>query len=101
MPIQVRVINEDSEVLQTIGQIIDNDLINATKEAQRNNLKCLSFVDFVGNTIFNAKQCREILQEIKILKAKSNIPEWILNMITIGAQEALSDVHLYLKFDGE
>jgi hypothetical protein len=98
---KIIVTNEDGIETKLISIVEHTNFIDLEKESKIDNLKCLSFVDFTGDTIFNAKQCREIKKEVELLRLNSNLSKQLLDLIKIGAEEVLSNVHLYLKFFGE
>jgi len=101
MAIIVYVLDDEKKIKSKIGLIEDDDLLSLTDLATEKDLKCLAFVDFVGDTYFNEKQLREILQEIEVLKADEQANQEIVEIIQKGCLEALENFNYYLKFQGE
>lgn len=64
-------------------------------------MKCLSLMDYVGDTFFNEKQMHYIKQEIEILRQHADVDQEALSVIGKSVEEGLKDVFLYLKFEGE
>ncbi len=97
----LQVIDKKWKIIKEIGGVEDMKLHNFTKQCNQKNLKCLSFVDFVGDTYFNEKQIREILKEIEVLQEDKQVNQEIVEIIQRGCLEALKGFNYYLKFEGE
>jgi hypothetical protein len=101
MAIVVLIINEKYEVVSDMG-IIDTDAFEKIiKVATELNMKCLSLMDYVGDTFFNEKQMYHIKKEIEALRQRTDIDQEALSVIEKSVEEGLKDVFLYLKFEGE
>jgi len=101
MAIVVLIINEEYEVVSDMG-IVDTDAFEKIiKVATELNMKCLSLMDYVGDTFFNEKQMHYIKKEIEVLRQRADIDQEALSVIEKGIEEGLKDVFLYLKFEGE
>jgi hypothetical protein len=101
MAIALRIIDENGEVQKYVGLIEEEDLLYLTKMAEEKDLKCLPFVDYVGDTIFNAKQLEQVEKEIEILRQSGDIAEKILSPIERGVEEVGKNDLLFLRFEGE
>lgn len=101
MAIQVRIVDEDGIVQTILGFIEWEDSLALVQIATQLNMKCLNFLDPAGDTIFNEKQIYQIKEEIKTLQDTKKINPEVLNLINKATDEALKDVHLYLKFFGD
>ncbi len=101
MAIILYLTNINREIIKEIGSIEDNDLIELTDIAKDKNLRCLSLIDFVGDTILNQKQVKELKKEIEILQNEPQINKKILQIIVIAIEEALKAPQLYFMFNGE
>jgi|GEM_PF-2586149 hypothetical protein len=100
MAIVLNIIDEDGEVQSCIGLIEEEGLRSLAKIAREKDLKCLPFIGYGGDTIFNAKQSRQIRKEIEILRNSRLIDEKILNLIEKGAEEVRMENLLFMKFEG-
>ena len=66
--------DEFGEIEKILGYIAKKDINVMANIAEDHNLKCLSFVDIVGNTYFSEKQLLEIKKnEIEILENNPKI----------------------------
>ena len=65
------------------------------------DIRCLPFIDPVGNAIFNKKQALQILKEISFFEQKNLLFKEVLEKIKIAANKVLTSKNLYLKFEGE
>jgi hypothetical protein len=101
MAIVVIIVDEDGVVLKKMGLIEGGDLIKFLDQIKDLDFKVLPFIDLAGDTIFNEKQMVQVKKELGLLEQKKHIDKHIIQLLHAGVNEALSDVHQYLKFVGE
>ena len=101
MAIILKVIDEDGELYAEPVMVDEDGLRNLIKIAHAKDLKCLNFVDAVGDTFFNEKQLHHIKKEIDLLRKDEQVEQKVLDNIEKAVNEALKDALLYLKFEGE
>jgi len=100
MAIYLYVIDNQEHKLITIGSLDESDIISLVKEAKGKYLKCLSFIDYIGYTIFNNEQIQEMkLELICLTEDKKNTLslEFLINAIT----QASENSNYYVMFEGE
>ncbi|MBT3455636.1 hypothetical protein HN446_01095 [bacterium] len=102
MRIDVSVIEKTNDGIDYIGSIEGGELKITLRSFKENGLKNLCFVGWIGNTIFNSKQSKEILKEIEHLFGEGLLPKIVYKLIKDGAErvESSPGVH-YLLFEGE
>ncbi|GMU19547.1 MAG: hypothetical protein AMXMBFR12_07390 [Candidatus Babeliales bacterium] len=76
------------------------DIIELNKEAEKYNLDCLAFLDFVGENIFNHLQIPQIKKKIAILKTTTNL-KTTLDVLEKAVTQVPIDPKYYLRFSGE
>lgn len=101
MAILLKIIDEEGALIRAIGTIEDLELLAFVENAEKRDMKCLSFVTIAGDTIFNEAQVHEIKKEVEELDKIDGINKKIIQLLREGIKEALEDVHQYLKFEGE
>ncbi len=92
------VIDELAEVEKVLGIVDKKDINNMISVAEQLDMKCLNFVDSIGDTYFNEKQVNEIKKEIVILQCYSPVSKKLLDMIEEGIKIAQRE-GAYLKFE--
>jgi len=65
--------------------------------------RCLRYVDWYGDTVFNRQQIGDVLEELQVLseKARSGDEKQLLGRIIDLARRCKSEPHLYVKFCGD
>ena len=95
--LMIEELGDTEKILGIVDKYEIQQLINA---AERHSLKCLSFVDTVGNTYFNEMQIAEIKnKELAVLENDPTVNKKLLAMIKEGADIISQTEHLYLKFE--
>jgi hypothetical protein len=100
MAINIFIIDKHEHKIKYLDNFDVLDIINISEEASKNQAKCLSFLDFVGYTIFNNIQIDEIKTEIRYLSDNTKISESIKKMKAI-IDSMPEDQNFYLMFHGE
>ena len=73
-----------------------------TQIASQFNLRCLPFIDYVGDTILNHKQMLELIKEITFLRNKeTEINKNILDTLYTATIKTLENPDYYLLINGE
>lgn len=94
--------HRDAQVIQLLECLDTENFRVITSLASDFNLRCLPYVDFVGDTIFNHKQLVELIKEITFLKNQENvINEKELDALKTAALVALENPDYYLLINGE
>lgn len=97
MAIYVYIINDQEKKLYTIGSLDMLDIFSLVEEATKKKLKYLSFIDFVGYTIFNNEQIQEIKEELKYLSNN----RLSFEILTKAVAQATENSNYYIMFEGE
>jgi hypothetical protein len=65
--------------------------------------RCLRYIDWYGDTVFNRRQAGDLLEELQLLPEKAHGEEEkeLLNQIIELARRCAREPHLYLKFSGD
>lgn len=65
--------------------------------------RCLRYVDWYGDTVFNRQQIGDVLEELHLLskKARSGDEKQLLGRIIDLARRCKREPHLYVKFSGD
>lgn len=92
--------DEQYNLLSELGTLEMRDIIELNKEAEKYNLDCLSFLDFVGENIFNHLQISQIKKEIAFLKTATHL-ESTLDVLEKAVAQVPIDPRYYLRFSGE
>ena len=100
MAINIFVIDKHEHKIKYLGDLDMFEIINISEEASKIHAKCLSFLDFVGYTIFNRIQIDEIRTELRYLSGNTKISESIKKMQAI-IDLMPEDQNFYLMFHGE
>jgi len=87
--------------LKMLGLIYAEDFRKITDIAYNLNLRCLPFIDVVGDTILNHKQTLELIKEIAFLRTqKTEINEEHLNILHTSALAVFDHADYYLLLNG-
>jgi len=100
MAINIWIVDKNEHKIKYLDNFDMFEIIDISEEAIKNHAKCLSFLDFVGYTIFNKIQIDEIRNELHCLSDNTKISENIKKM------KAMIDLipenqNFYLMFHGE
>lgn len=87
-------------LLTELGMLDMRDIIELNKEAEKYNLDVLTFLDFVGENIFNHLQIPQIKTEIAFLKTTTHLKK-ILDVLEKAVAQVPIDPKYYLRFSGE
>lgn len=102
MAIVLYIRNRQAKNIKKLGLIDTDEFQSLTWIASDFNLRCLPFIDFMGDTILNHKQMLELINEIAFLKVqKTEIKEENLNILNTAALTALEHPGSYLLINGE
>ena len=102
MAIDVINIEKSGNDIIYFGTIKEEDTFKVVDIFESENLRCLGFIDFASNTIFNSLQAQEIIKEIEMLNQKKIIPKYVFNMIKKSAEAMKKNKgKYYLLFEGE
>jgi hypothetical protein len=65
--------------------------------------RCLRYVDWYGDTVFNRRQVIDVSNELQLLleKAQTDTEKQLVGRILELAQRVEREPHLYLKFYGD
>ncbi len=65
--------------------------------------RCLRYVDWYGDTVFNRRQIGDVLEELQLLskKAHADDEKELLGRIINLARRCQGEAHLYVKFCGD
>jgi hypothetical protein len=89
--------NENGQVIQALADEFNYDeLDNLNFE----NYFLLKYIDFYGDTTFNALQLNDLIsdfEKLRVVTTQGNIIEQILGLIKKSQEE----VHTYIKFYGD
>jgi hypothetical protein len=94
--------DRNANIIQLIASLDTENFRAITARAFDLNLRCLPYVDFVGDTILNHKQLVEFIKEITFLKnqeSAANVKE--LDVLKTAALVALENPNYYLLINGE
>ena len=78
----------------------EDETIKISKESAKHSLQCLSFLDYVGYTVFNNIQIEEIKIELQLLRKDQDIQENLKEIEKIILQIPKDNAY-YLVFEGE
>lgn len=87
-------------LLTELGILDMRDIIELNKEAEKYNLDILTFLDFVGENIFNHLQIPQIKKEIQSLKSAHHL-RCTLDILEKATSQVPIDPKYYLRFSGE
>lgn len=94
--------NRDAQNIRKIGIIHTEDFEKIIEVTSDFNLRCLPFIDYMGDTILNHKQILELIKEIAFLKSqKTEIKDVHLDTLHTAALAALENPDYYLLINGE
>ncbi len=96
--IKLLVIDEFAEVEKVLGIVDKKDINNMISVAEQLDMKCLSFVDVIGDTYFNEDQASELRKEIEILQQYPQVSKKLLGIIEEGIK-IIQREGAYLKFE--
>lgn len=86
---------------QEVGIIDDEVFEKIIKQGEYLKLKCVSYLDYVGDTILNQKQLRVLMDELELLKQHDRSLENEYNIFINACGIALQSPQLYLLINGE
>lgn len=98
------VILEDEQGVRMAGvEDPENLLHRLLPSADDLRSRCLRYVDWYGDTVFNRRQVIDILNELKLLMSDASTHEErvLLQQLFDLALRCKDGVHLYLKFYGD
>ena len=93
--------NRNAKIIRLIGSLNTDNFRAITAAALSLKLRCLPFIDFIGDTILNHKQILELIKEIAFLRTQNGIKEEDLNILNTAALAALENPNHYLLINGE
>ena len=93
--------NQAGNLVKDVDLIEDIELEFLTNKAKNKNLKCLSFIDSIGDTIINQLQIKELQRDINTLLDEPETNKEHLKAIYNATLEAQKNKSLYLLFNGE
>lgn len=93
---------EDGKTLETVEDPT-NVLHRVLPEVGDPNFRCLSHIDWYGDTVFNHLQAPQLLVEWQTLESEKTDPETrrVLDGIRNLAERLRKERHVYLKFYGD
>jgi hypothetical protein len=94
------VIDEFGEYERLFGHVSVFDLKKTVSQAKELDFKCLQFISFEMDTIFNQLQMKEMLVELNVLSQKNKTCD-ILVLIREAITVGLVEDYLYIKFELE
>lgn len=102
MGLDIYLQDEDGEELDHVGDPA-NILHKLLPYDDNGPTKCLQFIDWYGDTIFNRIQMPHLIEEFTVLlkRVAGTEEKTLLARIIEMAQRCRDDVHLYLKFYGD
>lgn len=102
MAIVLYIRNRQAKIIKKLGLIDTEEFCKLTSTAANLNLRCLPYVDFAGDTIFNHRQLLAFIKEIAFLKTqKTEIKKEDLDLLDAAALAALEHPDYYLFINGE
>jgi hypothetical protein len=94
--------DRNAKVVQLLESLDTENFRQITSTASNFNLRCLPYVDFIGDTIFNHKQLLELIKEITLLKNQETVIHGKeLNVLETAALAALENPDYYLLINGK
>lgn len=94
--------DRNAKIIKLPNNINPDDFEKMTQIASGFNLRCLPFIDYVGDTILNHKQIVELIKEISFLKNQETaINQKCLAILETAALTALENPNYYLLINGE
>jgi len=94
-------IKDINDIVTEIGAIDENIFQSITLLAQHLNLDCLSYIDYIGDSIINQKQLHALKNELLMLKTKNELFRKELNIWLNAVEEVLKRPTCYLLVNGE
>ena len=91
--------NNHNKPLQLLGSLEIEEVIAISDIASQENLKCLSFLDYIGETVFNKLQIEQIKAELQNLKRFDTISKSLI-IIENSVNKIPKDTKYYLMFSG-
>jgi hypothetical protein len=93
--------SETGKALHSVSDPLDL-LPKLLRKVDSSNTTCLRFIDPYGDAVFNRAQALVLVDELEglLINADSATAEFLDQVIALARQVA-SDVHLYLKFQGD
>ena len=103
MGINIRVINEQGEVIEDTDIVCPIGSNYIAKEGLADSVKLLSYVDEYGDTFFNRLQFEDLRKDCEIVKQTSNSKRINLAMDQLISliDKWKNDVHIFIKFFGD
>lgn len=99
MPILFNVLDHDANFVKNIGSMNYTSLILLVETAQKNKLKCLSHIDFIGDAILNQQQLKVVKAELELLERF--IDKKHAELFIVAIEETQKNPTYYLKLQGE
>lgn len=94
--------NRNAQITRLPCKIDTDRFEKATEIAANFNLRCLPFIDCVGDTILNHKQILELIKEIAFLRTQNTeIKKEDLDILNDAALKILENQDHYLLINGE
>lgn len=80
-----------------------NSLHRLLPPAEDLSSRCLRYIDWYGDTVFNRCQIGDVLSELQLLlgKTRTHGERTLIDRIIGLAQKCRDEPHLYLKFYGD
>jgi hypothetical protein len=100
MAVLIYLFNAYNRKITLLGDLEDSDVLEIAKEASKKQLKCLSFLDYIGYSIFNLSQINEIKSELHDLSNNTKIASSIA-IIQKAISQIPENFDFYLMFEGE
>lgn len=100
MSIYVCITDNQYNFLTHLGSLDIEDITKLNKEAEKHNLDCLTFLDYVGENIFNHIQIIQISREIEILKKNTSHLKKTLDVLEKAINQMPINPNYYLRFSG-
>lgn len=92
--------DKNYNLLSELGTLEMREIIELNAEAEKYNLDCLTFLDFVGENIFNHLQIPQIKKEIAFLKSTFHLKK-TLEVLEKAVNQVPVNPKYYLRFSGE
>lgn len=94
--------DRNANMIKLPNNIDPADFEKITEIAMHFNLRCLPFIDYVGDTILNQKQMLELVKEITFLRNQEiEIKKACLDILYTATLKALENPDYYLLINGE
>jgi len=88
-----------------LDSVVDptNILHRLLPQSNDTDSRCLRYVDWYGDTLFNRQQVDDLLEELQVLldNAREYPEKELLGRIMDFARRCKREPHLYLKFSGD